>query len=92
MKHLREVLLEEGYIVDRRTQVIGIDASETYEHMGANVTDAALEDVGDRAWVEAGDMWDWPRGVVIDPSTGLIKKVVMLDVRCDFVPTDQPEA
>ncbi len=92
MQHISTILRDEGFIVDRRTQVIGTDAAETYEHMGANVCDEALEDIGDRAWVEASDTWDWPRGVVVDPSTGLIEHIVLLDLRCDFVPTDTPEA
>ncbi len=92
MQHISTILRAEGFIVDRRTQVVGIDSAETYEHMGASVSDEALVDVGDRAWVQAGDDWETPRGVVVNPSTGLIEKIVLLDPRCDFVPTDQLEA
>ncbi len=92
MKHIKEILTGEGFLVDSRTQVIGTDAAETYEYMGANFNDSVLEAVGDREWFARGDLWDWTRGVVIDPDTGIVEQIVMLDLRCDLVPTDQPGA
>lgn len=91
MKHIREILQDEGFLVDRRTQVVGIDAAETYEHLGAPVTTTVLEDVGANAW-DTSEQWSWPRGVLVDPHTGLIEQVVLLDLRCELVPTDHPEA
>ena len=89
MKHIKQILQDAGLLVDKRTQVIGIDGQETYEHDGDKASDELLEAVGETFLFSAPSGWIFPRAVVVNPITGVVEQIVLLEERCSYVPVDQ---